>query len=256
MRRILGFVAAVLLTGCSAGPSTPTPTPTPPPPEVTRSVTGAVRDTIDRFVPGARVEVTTGRLAGTFVTTDEAGGFAFGEPVPLFSQLKASKPGYLDAVTALASGTPMPLVLTLGSPKPPINLMGLYDITFEADATCTALPDVARKRAYQASVRYPMLELSGAEFLGGDPPANTIVLSQFEEYARFRMSDPPIWELIPNAGWVMFSGEALGVIDPNISQLLMEGEIRYCPTFTGNATCAVETVSCRSSRHVMTLKRR
>lgn len=257
MRRTLAFVAAVLLFGCNrAAPTSPTPAP-PPTPEVTVSVSGWVWDTIHRRVSGARVEVTTGRLAGTFVTANDDGEYTFPEPLPIVSQLRASKPGHVDTAVVLSRATQMPLVFELGSSNPPTNLTGQYDITFEADAICTALPDIARKRTYQASPRRPATELSGAVFLGGDPPANVIIFSQFEEYARFVMYDPPIWELIPNAGYVMISGDTLGVVNPDFSQLLVNGVITYCPNFMGlAATCSVETVSCRSSRHVMTLKRR
>jgi len=254
MGRILALGAAVLLTGCADTSPTPIPTPTPAP-EVTISVSGQVWDSIGRSVTGARIEVITGRLAGTFVTTDDNGRYAFAVPVPLFSNIKASKPGHLASIETLTA-TKTPLFFWLSSLDPPILLSGQFDITFEADATCTVLPEVARKRTYQANSVRPLTELSGAVFAGGDPPANTIAVSQFNEFGRFTMYDPPIWEVIPNAGFVVIFGEALGVMNPEFSQLLMDGEFRYCSSYLPNMQCAVEFVSCRSSRHVMTLKRR
>jgi hypothetical protein len=259
MRRTLALAAALLLTGCATDSSpTPTPTPTPtPPPEVLASVSGRVWDSIGRSVTGARIEVISGRLAGTFVSSNDDGSYAFPVQLPLFSDIRASKSGYLDSVETLTA-TKTPLIFRLGSPAPTIILNGQYDVTFEADATCTALPDVTRKRTYLANSVRMVTELSGALFAGGDPPANTMILSQFGEFAKFQLVDPPIWELIPNAGWVMISGEALGVLDPDLSQLLLDGEFKYCSNYSSGLTlsCMVDTVSCRSSQHVMTLKRR
>lgn len=258
MRRTLVGVAAILLIGCSQSPTSPAPTPTPAP-EVTLSVSGWVRDTIDRLLPGVRVEVITGRLAGTFVTTNDNGEFAFAEPVPVSSQIKASKPGYLDAIATLTAGTQSPLMFLLNSANPPIIFTGQFDITFEADSTCTALSEAARKRTYQASLR-AVTELSGATFLGGDPPFNVIQLSQAADHVKFALHDPPVWELIPDGSHVQISGEALGQVDQDFSllELTMHGEFRYCPSFSaaGPSLCSVATVSCASSRHVITVRRR
>ena len=255
MCRILALAAAVLLTGCSTDSTSPTQTPTPTP-EVTMSVSGRVWDSISRAVTGARIEVISGRLAGTFVTTDDSGQYAFAVPVPVLSQIRASKDGHLDSFETLYATTRMPLTFRLASANPPITLSGHFDITFEADETCTTIPEIARKRTYQANPLRPLTELTGAVFAGGDPPANVIVLTQFGEYGRFYMYDPPIWEVIPNAGWVIISGEAFGVMNPDFSQLLIDGEFRYCSNYSPTMQCTVPIASCRSSRHVLTVKRR
>jgi Carboxypeptidase regulatory-like domain len=273
MRRTLALCATLVLTGC--GGRAPTgPTPGPPPAPLTLSVSGWVNDTVSRRVPGARVHVMNGPQAGTAVITDDNGEFTFETPLPILTQLRASKPGYRDDTRSVSGqGNSARLGFQLGSTNPPIDLTGQYEITFTADSACDALPEIARTRTYSANVTSTLISLSGALFgaFGDSLPWNSIYFQQFEDMARFSMYDPPILEVIPNApppnpppnpsngdSYVVIYGEASGTVSREHSQLPLLGSFEYCPNvkYGANRQCAVDTVTCRSAQHQMTMTRR
>jgi hypothetical protein len=274
MRRTLALSAALVLTGCGGrGPAGPTPGTTPP--QVTLSVSGWVNDTVSRRVPGARVQVMNGPQAGTAVITDDNGEFTLETPLPILTQLRASKPGYRDDTRSVSGqGNSARLGFQLGSTNPPIDLTGQYEITFTADSACDALPEIARTRTYSANGISTLISLSGALFgaFGDSLPWNSISFQQFEDVARFSMYDPPILEVIPNApppyppppyprpgdGYVSIYGEASGTVSRERSQVPLLGAFEYCPKVEWGAfrQCAVDVITCRSALHQMTMTRR
>lgn len=275
MRATLALSAALVLTGCGGRPPAG-PTPGPTPPAVTVLVSGRVNDTVSRPVPGARVEVMRGAQAGTAVITNDNGEFTFETPLAIQTQLRASKPGYRDdtKVVVLEQGSSARLGFVLGSANPQVDLTGQYEITFTADAACDALPEIVRTRTYSAHVTSTIISLSGAVFgaFGDSLPWNSISLQQFEDVARFSMYDVPILEVIPNAqdphpapfyprngdSYVSISGEAGGTVGREHSQVPLFGSFEYCPKVESGASrqCAVDTVTCRSAQHQMTMTRR
>ena len=267
MRRTLALAAALVLIGCEpSAPTSPTPGLAPP----TFAVSGRVADTLVRRLAGARVEVIAGPLAGTAVTTDDNGEFTFSTPLAISTEIRASKPGYRDATRSVfwAPGNSTRLEFLLGSSAPTVDLTGEYEITFTADPACGQLPDIARKRTYSATVS-GLISLSGAGFGGSDGtgPWNSIYVQQFGDEARFSMYYPPIWEVISNApspnpdrdySSVVISGEALGTVSREYSQIPLSAAFSYCPSaiLGDEPKCAVDVVTCQSARHQMTLTRR
>ena len=259
----------IVLAACG-GPTEPsdtTPTPTPtatPAPAVTFSVSGWVFDSVSRPLAGARVEVLTGTRAGTVLVTDGQGQFAFDQPLDLYVQVRASLTGYIDHVRVVGTAagvTPNThrMAFSLSSTKASVDLKGHHRITFTADADCTDLPPVARVRSYLADV-FSAVDLYGAKF-GVDTRTNylfsTLYFSQFEDYAVFHLSDPPVWELLPDNAYVVIYGEAKGNVDHGGGTLPMWGFFSYCPRMKMGEplTCEVPEPSCQSSRHQMTIAR-
>lgn len=259
-------LSAVVLAGCGtpAEPSAPPGTPAPPPDTTTFMVSGWVADSGSRLLAGARVEVLTGARAGTVLATDEQGRFAFDQPLDRYVRVRASMAGYVDEIRVVGqtgvTGSTQSMGFQLTSPNGSIDLTGRHRITFTADAACADLPPVARERSYLANIT-TKVDLYGATF-GGDPGGDylwrVLYLSQFENYAKFWLQDPPVWELLPDNGYVLFWGDAAGTVSKDGGTLPLSGFVSYCAQMSPGPypVCAVEEVSCRSSRHQMTMVRR
>jgi hypothetical protein len=121
------------------------------------------------------VEIVDGSQAGAFAITESNGGFTIPGPFSGAISVRASKEGYFTAtqqIQILNHGVNFYLDTT----SPSVDMTGQYSLTMVADSTCTALPDVARKRTYQMAVaHHPNLwpseyegVLSGATFYRSD----------------------------------------------------------------------------------------
>lgn len=265
----VALLVVIPLAGCSQdGPPPPPPTgpsPTPPPagPSQTFAVSGWVADSAARLLSGVRVEVMTGARAGTVVFSDDRGQFSFETPLGATTQLRASKAGYLDDIRAIATNTAGDSVridFQLRSPNPSVDLTGHYRIVFTADSACSNLPAAAQSRTYLADIT-STAELYGAKFGGSSDGSylwRTLYLGQFEDYARFFVQDPPVWELLPNDDWLVIWGDAEGTVSPGTSTLPFSGMFMYCPRRGPgeDPACAVEGITCHSSRHQMSITRR
>jgi Carboxypeptidase regulatory-like domain len=181
------FISCV---GCGEAPSPTGPTspahPTPPAPAPpscsycidsrTQSLLfGRVSDTAFRTLSDVRVEIVEGSQAGAFAITESNGGFTIPGPFSGAISVRASKEGYVTAtqqIQILNHGVNFYLDTT----SPSVDMTGQYSLTLVADSTCTAIPDVARKRTYQMAVaHHPRLwpseyegVLSGATFYRSD----------------------------------------------------------------------------------------
>ena len=158
MTRKLQFIAVATLSltlaeACSEitplAPSRTLPLPPPPPPTgpTTLVVSGFVRTMPGRWCEGCTVEVMDGASAGTSVLTAANGQYSLsisfagdGSSVTL----QASKNGYQPATQTTRGGF---VSFTLESSHP-LDLTGTYDMTFEAGAQCTDLPESVRRRQY------------------------------------------------------------------------------------------------------------
>ena len=265
----VALLVVIPLAGCSQDgtppppPTGPTPPPPSPGPEQNIAVSGWVADSAARLISGARVEVMTGAQAGTVVFSDDRGQFSFETPLGATTRLRASKAGYIDDIRALATNAATGSVridFELRSPNPPVDLTGHYRITFSADSACANLPAAAQSRTYLANIT-SKADLYGAKFGGSDDGSylwRTLYLGQFEDYARFFVQDPPVWELLPNDDWVVIFGDAEGTVGPGSSTLTFSGWFSYCPRLGPGQgpVCAVEEIVCSSSRHQMSMTRR
>ena len=160
-------IVAVFCVGCGDAPS---PSPAQPTSPVQSSLSGDVQDTAFRGLSDARVEITEGSQAGAFATTEPYGLFRIPGAFSGTISVRASKDGYVTATQRIQVPN-QDLVFHLEAAGPSVDITGAYTLTLLADSTCTALPDVARKRTYNVAIapnpRSPFLYegiLSGATF--------------------------------------------------------------------------------------------
>jgi Carboxypeptidase regulatory-like domain len=180
VRASAAFVFIAVLGACSESqmptplPPSPTsaspPTPSPPVPP-TAALSGTVMDTVGQGLSDARVEITEGLQAGAFAMTESNGRFSIPGPFPfnVSVSVRVSKDGYVTATQQIYvyNQDRMFFLEAIGSA---IDITGEYTVTFLADSTCKALPDISRTRTYQLSITRrlspPIYEgtLSGATF--------------------------------------------------------------------------------------------
>lgn len=260
MRRTLALIGIVSSIGCSTPPA-PTPTPTPTPGPAILAVSGSVSDVVNRRVAGVRIEVVGGPQKGAVTFSDDAGNFAIESKLSPFSAIRASKQGYIDSTQVVGgTGPTVDLKFLMSSANPPLNIIGTYEVTFTADATCTDLPDLARRRTYNASLA-TRLQLHGASFGSTDGTDwNIMHFRQFDDFVEMWADDPPILELLPDNAYYMVYGAATGTVTREFAQLSLNGDIWYCPKLgvgsLWSVPCDGPIVKCRSTRHQMTMTRR
>lgn len=214
-----------------------------------RRLGGWVFDTAQRPIEGSRVEILSGPRSGEVTTTAANGTFTFGNGFLVAPDMLAGKDGYrLADVRFYSSGdrTAILKVFKLGSPPPPIDLGGTYDLTFTADPACDALPPEARSRRYHTTVlggnqTSHVLVLYGASFVtvAANYVANTVSMSAFENFVSLHFSDPPIGEKLDDQTTLYISGSAQGELTGSTSHLIVDGNID----------------SCHSKNHTLTLVR-
>lgn len=149
-------------------------------------------------------------------------------------------------------------------PPPPARILnGQYEIRFEADASCSNLPEAVRVRRYTARVdgSSSVITLTGAQF---GPPFEgrynwNSVYSQMDTGGAGGLffEDPSVWELLTADSYISIFGDAYGVFDPEHTELLAWGDFRYCSSREDDSypECAVPEIVCRSDRHKVTLTR-
>lgn len=158
--------------------------------------------------------------------------------------------------TAPTSGaTPTP-------PLPPVPTAARsYEVMFVADAACTDLPPVARRRTYVGSGG-PLLHLSGAEFgtTVGYSSWDIIYLELSRDSAEAYLSDPPIWEHLTAQSDLVVDGNAKTTLSGEASRLSFNFRrlhILPCGGPSGErvSKCQVPEIRCRSTNHQLTLSR-
>jgi hypothetical protein len=160
-----------------------------------------------------------------------------------------------DAVTMPQPPRPSP-----PPAAPSRQLSGSYEAVFTADAVCSDLPAVARSRTYSAVAGGQWLDLGGAVF-GSAPPAyptmNSLYVRIVEDFAYLYASDPPVIELPTSDTHLMIEGTAEGPVRDGTSELSFRGSFSYCAASThvegAFYGCLVNTISCRSENHRLTL---
>ena len=258
MRQTLVLLAIVTSVGCSSSATPrPTPPPPPPPPPAMLTVSGSVSDVVYRPVADVRIEVVTGPQQGIVTFSDEAGKFAIEPQLSAGSQIRASKQGYVDSTQFVGgTGPTFTAGFYLKSANAPLDWSGTYDVTLTADATCTDLPEIARRRMYTATVGTTVV-FSGARF-GSAPGSawNTMYLTQFDDYVD--LSTEQFLELLPDDAYYLLYGGATGTVTRESAQLNLWGGISYCPKLGVGPflPCDVPMITCVSREHQMTMTRR
>jgi hypothetical protein len=162
--------------------------------------------------------------------------------------------------TGTGPAAPTSPITANGPPDSPPSLAGAYQMTFSADAACSALPEAARTRTYGAIVSASLVTLTGATF--GLPGVN---YNWHTLYARFAgddvqlyFQDPPIWELLSPSQYVVIDGlHATGSVRALPATLPFEGEFVFCADAEPDEypECRVPEIVCRSDRHRLVITR-
>lgn len=265
--RIAPIVVGVVVVagGCSERVTSPTPgqSPQAAPLTVVFSVTGTVFDTISRPIASARVSIESGPSRGVAVMSDEQGRFTFESVAGPFGA-RASKAGYRDQLIGI-SGPQGARWFRLQSTRESLSMSGTFTMTFTADASCSAIPGYARRRAYDAgsvleTETMYLITLAGGGYglSGSGYYSNVLYGGVFEDIAQINLSDPPIWEKFPQGSYLVVVGQAQGSIRELPTTLQLDGWFTYCAQMTPGPEprCAVSEVTCRSSNHRLTIAAR
>jgi hypothetical protein len=181
--------------------------------------------------------------------------------VSLLALSAACGPGVRPSPASPSSPTAQPPI----QPTPPARILnGQYEIRFEADASCSNLPEAVRVRRYMALVSgsSSTITLTGAEF--GPPPPSQYHLNTLDMEGTdpdgtsgFFFQDPEVWELLTGGSYVSIFGDAEGVFDPDHTELVARGDFRFCSSREDGPypECAVPEIVCRSDHHKVTLTR-
>ena len=143
------MLVGVVVTGCqgdSAPPTSPSPASTQLSP---LTITGVVRDVLQRPIREARIEVAEGPNVGLATMSDALGQFsitatASGDRLAVI----VSKDGYDTATPRLRGGQSVILLRDIAV----ANVEGLATIVVTAHVSCTQLPASLRTRSYAAVV--------------------------------------------------------------------------------------------------------
>lgn len=275
-------LVAALVTACGGESLQPTSPSTSPsltsaqPLPVT--VTGVVRDVLQRPIRDARIEVTEGPSSGAAVISDASGQFSITATASSDRiAVIASKDGYETATMRLRAGQTVVVLRDTAV----ANLEGRATIAFLADASCTQLPASLRTRSYTAVVTPStgammaspttfVGELNGADLYQG---YNKMWLTATHDAARFNifswdafnwwLEDQPIIERLTPTSHVSLSGAATAPVSSGQSTITaaLDGTFAFCAESKPGAqpawppTCAVPLVECTSAHHQLTMIR-
>jgi hypothetical protein len=165
------------------------------------------------------------------------------------------------------------LIFRLSDVLPLLNLAGEHTLELIADSTCEALPALARRRIYNASISstsWPAdshfsIRLSGASFRENDDSLSAVTATGFIRFFVFpglydNDEARPVVEALTPDTFLAFVGNAQAVANPSdrVITARFNGWIGYCPTTpsTSYFQCPVQAVECRSSSHQLILTRR
>jgi hypothetical protein len=190
--------------------------------------------------------------------------------------IQASREGF-DTHTVNVGGQSgrryLEIFLEPGTPS--VTMTGDYTISFSADASCSALPDEVRTRTYNVTMTPSSIAgipnhygavLGGATFFPS-VGSNTFSVGVAGTEANFNFGDPYddgtsiVEEVGPATYLAIWGGGVLSVGGPTISGSF-DGTFQYCPSSTsmhGNGSiygCPVQSISCSSKTHTVTLTRR
>lgn len=274
-------LVAVVVAGChgdSSRPTSPSPTSTPP---SLQSITGVVRDAVQRPIGDARVEVAEGPSLGVSTMTDAMGRFSIAATASSDRvALIVSRDGYETATVRLRAGDSVVFL----KDSAVVNLEGRATMVVTADASCTQLPASLRTRSYAAVVTQSTKtgavmaspstfvgNLNGADFYQG---YSTMWLMATHDAVRFNISswdaynwwleDQPVIERVTPTSHVSVSGTATAAVSNGQSTItaVLDGTFSFCAESKPGAqpqwalTCAVPAVECTSERHQLTMTRR
>jgi hypothetical protein len=271
-------LVAVVTTGCqgrSAVPTSPSPVSSSP---SAVSITGVVRDLLQRPIDDVKVEVSEGPSSGRTAITDAQGQFSLeaivsGDRVAV----TVSKDGYDTTTLRLRAGQAVVYLKDLSAP----NLEGRRAIVFSADPSCTQLAPGLRRRSYSAVVTPSaatgavmaseatfVSELSGADFYQGYAKMWLIAVHDAVRVNVFSwdafnwwLEDDPVIERLTPTSHLSISGTATTAVSNGQSTInaAFDGTFSFCAESKPGAqpqwppTCAVTPVECSSARHQLTL---
>jgi len=161
------------------------------------------------------------------------------------------------------------------TPPPPVSgaLVGAYALT--VTATCDALPETERTRAYAASVALGprglyVVTLSESRFLSGTSCTANVrglgchqfTASESGETVLFHLEDlagaqgSHIVEQAASGAWITISGEAVGSAARPVIEATGKANVGYCPTPAASPVACPGYRWCADSALRMTLTRR
>jgi hypothetical protein len=281
---MIRWPSALILVVVTAGCQGRSPVPTSPSSVNARlsavSITGVVRDLVQRPVADARIEVSEGPSTGLTAITDGSGQFslnatASGDRVAVL----VSKDGYETATVLLRPGQ----VVVYLRDQSVADLEGRRAIVFTADASCVQVPPALRTRSYTAVVTRSTAtgtgmasqttfvgELNGADFYQGYAKMWLIGVHDAVRFNVFSwdafnwwLEDDPIIERLTPTSHLSISGTATGPVSNGQSTIsaTLDGTFSFCAESKPGAqplwppTCAVPPVECTSARHQLTMTR-
>jgi Carboxypeptidase regulatory-like domain len=282
MRAVRSFAMTLALIGINCqGKSTPTSPSSTGAPAAAISITGVVRDLLQRPIRDARVEVVEGPSSGIAAITDAQGQFSLNATAPNDRvAVMVSKDGYTTESLRLRSGQAVVYLKDLVV----ANLEGRQTIVFIADASCTQLPASLRGRSYTAVVTQStstgallanpaifVSALSGADFYQG---YEKLSITAAHDAVRFNvfswdaynwwLEDDPIIERLTPTAHFSISGTATTALSSGQSTITaaFDGTMSFCSESKPGAqpqwppTCAVPPIDCTSPNHRVTMTRR
>ena len=171
-------------------------------------------DTANRYIAGAIVEVVDGPEAGKSATSDATGGFVLTGRLDDTTLFRATKEGHFAATQHWRRNSfgPPWLGFALDVLAPPVNIAGVYTLTFIADSACAAaLPAELRTRTYAATITPGMsntgyiIGVSGAVF---GPQHNWFSVGVAGDYLGFWLGDEHLVEVLAANTYFELSGAA------------------------------------------------
>jgi hypothetical protein len=272
-------LVAVVAAGCQGGSAPPT-SPSPASTQLSAlTISGVVRDLLQRPIRDARIEVAEGPSAGVAAITDALGQFsimatASSDRIAVI----ASKDGYETTTMRLRAGQTVVLLRDIAV----ANLEGRATIVLTADASCTQLPAPLRTRSYTAVVTPSTgaVMASPATFVGELNSADLyqgyskMSLTAAHDAVRFNvfswdafnwwLEDDPIIERLTPTSHFSISGTATAAVSNGQSAITtaLDGTFAFCAESKPGAqplwapTCAVPPIPCTSAHHSLTMTRR
>jgi hypothetical protein len=197
-------------------------------------VSGSVSDG-SGGINGARVEVAAGTGAGRFATTTQYGGFRlFG--LAGIVELRASATGYVTRSQTTTVASNMNVSFGLTPSDPPVDVSGAWQLTIDASASCSTLPDAARHRTYAAAIAQNItgltIELAGATFAS---------------HHSYSGAENTLWGRIIQSAVTLnlWSDDYYGTVEYGVAEVLPDGAGTYTPVGTAGGTVDGRTISAR-----------